>query len=1069
MFSMEKMSHRNIISVFKENVQKHPDQLLYVFLDINGKIQSSYTYKQFNQRSLALAISLVQKENLSTGDRVLLAYPPGLEMMVAFFACIRAGIIPVPVYPPASNGFSAALEKMTFIAKDCGAVAILTDRTLYWSMQVNMAKTKLLTLNLKKHVLWKLPWIISSDVISSHESDWQDKINDILFLQYTSGSTNDPKGVMVSQDNILENCESVVDHKPIGVSWLPQYHDMGLIGYYLFFAIKSGTTYGFSPLDFIQRPALWFETITRYGGTATSAPNFAYEYCLRDGKISKEAFSKFDLSSLAFMMTAAEPVNPATCEQFKQRFAAVGLKPSVLFAAYGLAEFTLAVTNYGRSSLRLNTEALKNHLIELDESPSSSSIQSCGKALGDTQIRIVKETATSVSSLTNGVGEIWLNGKGKCKGYWNKSSINEQVFHATIPGEEGTWLRTGDLGFLHQGELFVCGRVKDMILIRGLNYYPNDIESIVEKHPSIRKGCVAAFSEVTPNGEALIVVAEIKKSAIQPDLNELNGKISSYLGISISKLVLIPERTIPKTSSGKLRRAFIRDIYLSGSLNERVLFNDGEKLEQMSSPMGLFLQSYGLTGIEPNNLIELGFDSIRIVEFAHDLEQLLGKHGFEYLAQELDLRILQRIAVNELKQILEDVLSLKPQASFRFKKSLIAIHALYSQEEEMLMKQDASIFNQLSYNTWEEPLVVNNTILLTGATGFFGPFLLKSLLELTSSKITVLVRCETEEEGIKRIYQALNTTQATPFDMEVFKARVNICCGDLAKPKFGLTEDLWRTLANGIDVIYHNGALVNYLLDYANMRETNVLGTETVVMLAKENKLKPINYISTTFIFGWSAKASLFEHDQNNEMKYLDFGYSQSKWVAEQLMIAALNAGMPVRIFRPALISPSIKGYGYNYDISIRLLRFMIQHGLSTTAKNQVSFTPADIGANNIVAISLDPESINRCFHVTRDDYSNMEEITAMLAEKEGKAITHFPLKDFVPEVVSRCGPEDILFPLLNFLVKSVDNIAKMEFKLYDNTNYRVFRDKSPFGIKDPSIDEVVEGIYIFMKKEKLL
>lgn len=1066
---MENTGKVSYIDLFKENVKKHPDQLLYVFLDINGKIQSSYTYEQFNKRSLALAISLVNKEKLSIGDRVLLAYPPGLEMMVAFFACIRAGIIPVPVYPPASNGFNAALEKMTYIAKDCGAAAILTDRTLYWSMQVNRAKTKLLTLNLKRHTLWKLPWIITSDVISSHESEWQDKANDILFLQYTSGSTNDPKGVMVSHDNILQNCESVVDHKPIGVSWLPQYHDMGLIGYYLFFAIKSGTTYGFSPLDFIQRPALWFETITRYRGTATSAPNFAYEYCLRDGKISQEEFTKFDLSSLAFVMTAAEPVNPTTCEQFKRRFAAVGLNPSVLFAAYGLAEFTLAVTNYGRSFVRINTDSLKNHLIEFDDSASCSSIQSCGKALGDTQIRIVKETDSSMEITTNGVGEIWLNGNGKCKGYWNKPNINETIFHAIIPGEEGTWLRTGDLGFLHQGELYVCGRVKDMILIRGLNYYPNDIESIVEKHPSIRKGCVAAFSEDTPNGEALIVVAELKKSAAQPDLHELNGKISSYLGISISKLVLIPERTIPKTSSGKLRRAFIREQYLLGSLNERILLNDVEKLEQMNSPMALFLQAYGLTGLEPNNLIELGFDSIRIVEFAHDLEQLLTKHGFDYLAKELDLRILQRIAVNELKQILEDVISLKPQASFRFKKSLIAIHALYSQEEEMLMKNDATRLNQLAFTSWHEPPEGHKSILLTGATGFFGPFLLKSLLELTSSMITVLVRCETEEEGIKRLYQALNTTQDTPFDTNVFNARVSICCGDLAKPKFGLIEDSWTNLANGIDVIYHNGALVNYLLDYANMRETNVLGTETIIMLAKEKKLKPINYISTTFIFGWSAKEALYEHDQNNEMKYLDFGYSQSKWVAEQLMIGALKAGMPIRIFRPALISPSIKGFGYNYDISIRLLRFMIHHGISTTAKNQVSFTPADIGANNIVAISLDPESINRCFHVTRDDYSNMEEITAMLAEKEGKALTHFPLKEFVPEVISRCGPDDILFPLLNFLVKSVDNIAKMEFKLYDNTNYQAFRDKSPLGIKDPSIDQVVDGIYIFMKKEKLL
>ena len=1066
---MPRTLRRNFIQLFKENVKKHPQQPLYVFLDIHGSVKASYTYEQFDERSKALACSLIRKENLNAGDRVLLAYPPGLEMMVAFFACARAGIIPVPVYPPTTQGFSAAFEKMTYIATDCQAAAVLTDRTLYWSMRVNLTKTRLLNLSLKRHWLWKKPWIITSDSVSMDTNSWEDQPGDILFLQYTSGSTNHPKGVVVRHENLIENCDAVVDHQPIGVSWLPQYHDMGLIGYYLFFAIKSGTTYGFSPLDFIQRPALWFETVTKYGGTATSAPNFAYEYCLRPGKISEGEMQGFNLSTLRFVMTAAEPVNAKTCEKFLQCFSNVGLKPEAFFAAYGLAEFTLAVSNYGRKALKINASFLKKGWIAQENHVDSVLLQSCGKALGDTKILIVKETHGTLHPVEDEVGEIWLQGSGKCLGYWNKPELNQTVFHATLPEVHGEWLRTGDLGFLHEGELYVCGRIKDMILIRGLNYYPQDIEAIVERNPSIRKGCVAAFSEDGPEGEVLTVVAEWKKGTPKPDFSELNTNLMGYLGIPLTKLVLIPPKTIAKTSSGKLRRSFIREQYLGGLLPMDEALTDSENPSSPDSPVHTFLASYGLNGTEHHNLNELGFDSIRTVEFAHDLDQLLCEHGFDYLGKELDVRILQRIAIHELYHVLQEVLDAKPQAAFLFKKTLLAIHNLYSEEEQSMMLADAQ---RLKHDVFPEGLKTpkpDAQILLTGATGFFGPFLLKSLLELTEGRIMVLIRASSETEGIKRLKSSFETTHSSPKVLEAFDARVEVICGDLSKPKLGLNPAIWNELTRRVDVIYHNGALVNYLLDYANLRDANVFGTEYILDLAREFKIKPINYISTTFIFGWSVKEELFETDRNERMERLDFGYSQSKWVSEQLMQNAMSQGLPVRIFRPALISPSIDGRGFNYDISIRLLRFMIKNGISTTAKNQVSFTPADIGANNIVAISLDPESINHCFHVTRDSYSNMDEICTLLAEKEKTPLKRFPLKAFVPEVVTRCKPDDILFPLLNFLVKSVDNISKMEFKLYDNATYRYFRDKNPLSVKDPSIEEVVNGIYIFMKKEKLL
>ena len=236
----------SILSPFLQWTERNPDKLLYTFLDVEGRTTESYSYAQFLQRTTDIASYIRRTCPMSPGERVLLAYPPGLEMICAFFACVRLGLIPVPVYPPTSHGFQAALDKTDFIARDCQAAAVLTERSYYWSMKLNETRNSVATLSLKRSNVSNLRWIVSTDADTGARADFPEAHSDVLFLQYTSGSTSEPKGVMVTHDNILENCESVVDHRPIGVSWLPQYHDMGLIGYYIFFALKGGTTYGFA-------------------------------------------------------------------------------------------------------------------------------------------------------------------------------------------------------------------------------------------------------------------------------------------------------------------------------------------------------------------------------------------------------------------------------------------------------------------------------------------------------------------------------------------------------------------------------------------------------------------------------------------------------------------------------------------------------------------------------------------------------------------------------------------------------------------------------------------------------
>jgi thioester reductase-like protein len=305
--------------------------------------------------------------------------------------------------------------------------------------------------------------------------------------------------------------------------------------------------------------------------------------------------------------------------------------------------------------------------------------------------------------------------------------------------------------------------------------------------------------------------------------------------------------------------------------------------------------------------------------------------------------------------------------------------------------------------------------------------------------------------------------------IEMFEARVIPVCGDLGQPKLGLTQEVWDSLASEIDTVFHNGATVNYLFNYEVMRDANVLGTNEIVGLAFEGKPKEFNYVSTTFVFGWAVKAVLHETDLNENMERLDFGYSQSKWVAEQVVVDARSRGLSARIFRPALVSPSVMGGGNNFDIAVRLVAFMVNHGIGVDTLNQVSFVPADIVANNIVAISTTPGTANKTYHVTRDDYANMMDITGLITKATGRQFKTFSLPDFVPELIRRCRKEDLLFPLLDFLVGSVDNISAMEFKRYDSSSYQMARDASVWGKADPSLEDTVNGILKFMYRKGII
>src|ERR1700693_6126160 len=695
----------SIFETLLRYTQKHPQKLLFSFLDLGGRETERYTYDAFVKRANVIAGHLRREYRFQPNDRILLAYPPGLEMICAFFGCVRAGLIPVPVYPPSSRGFQSALYKMVHIAKDCQASGILTSKDYLGSLKTNLARSGVSASGVDVDYISGLRWIVTEDFADTISDETFNGASKILFLQYTSGSTRDPKGVMVTHENILHNCPLVIDHDaPVVVSWLPQYHDMGLIGCYLYPALTGGTTYGFAPNDFIQRPALWFDAIKTYGASASAAPNFAYDYCLRAGRLSKESLENCDLSSLRLLMAAAEPVKPGTYTRFLQAFQPYGLKPESFFVAYGLAENTLAVSHGGRNIISVNKNAVTlgkaRMTTEVSEIGAATQIVSCGTPLPGLTVKIV-DPEKHVALGPGHIGEICVAGDSKCQGYWNNPGLRLKIFHARLvddsPYDDG-YLRTGDMGFFQNDEPFVCGRLKDMIIVRGQNYYPQDIEEVVEKASGlIRTNCVAAFQIHEDSEPALAVVAEVKNPHVLPEALKIVAAVRNYLNVEVALISFIAPRAIPRTSSGKIMRHKTKQMWLDGQFT--VLSEFSREKDAVSSTSGSEGQSsldvlkarYNLTGTESYNLVEAGLDSLDLVVFMHEIKELLKDKDGDLVAREVDIGLIQHVSVAELFRLAEQLERAPEEALALLRHSLTAFREEQRAAEQRMMSNDRKL------------------------------------------------------------------------------------------------------------------------------------------------------------------------------------------------------------------------------------------------------------------------------------------------------------------------------------------------------------------------------------------
>jgi thioester reductase-like protein len=1055
---------------------RRPDQSLFRFVDADRRELEHYTYKSFAERTRELAAYLSAEAGLRPGDRALLVYPPGLDMVAAFFACARLGVIAVPVSPPLPMAFEAGLAKLGFIAQDSQAKTVLSTKQLEHTYNLLLGQRDGGLPWPDNQRLPELPWFATDGALEFGGAPVADTPNPVLFLQYTSGSTGDPKGVVVTHANVIANA-SVFTTSEVAVSWLPQHHDMGLISAYLFVPVIGGTTHGMSPEDFLKRPSAWLRLISDVRATQTPAPNFALEYCLREDKLPDAELAGIDLSSVDSMVIGAEPLRAKTFARFRERFAPYGLRPDAVTGAYGLAENTLGVSLRGRQILAVNKRALQENVVRVEkalpENNNQAALVSSGQPIAGNVVRIV-DPQTRQDLSEGRIGEVWVDGPSKAGGYWHRPELTGEMFAAHIVGDdEHTYLRTGDLGFLYEGELFVCGRTKDLIIVRGVNTYPSDVEAVVERSAAqIRNGCVVACAVEHEEQEVLVVVAEVRDEHALPDAKDLARAIRRHCHIDPHTIAFVPPRTIPKTTSGKVQRAQTRRLWLDGEL--AVVASHTHRSQQgpdaTAGPLGRFrhlIESYDLSGEEDCSFADLGIDSLSLAELRTDLQALLEENGAGELAEEVNTRLLQRLTVAEFFRLIRQFGEGSGQPVDALRQSLAEISAEYEEYETAKMRADAAL--PLPALAPARP-AERTDILLTGATGFLGPFLVSSLLARTSYTVHALVRATDAAHGLDRIVASLRRAQVwTPALEAAVRDRVRVICGDLAEPALGIGEAAFQQLADTVDAVVHNGALVNYVRTYDALRPANVEGTRELLRLAMSVHRKTFHLVSSTFIYGWSTQPVVGEWDANEKMAGLDFGYSQTKWVGEQLALAAQRQGLDVRIYRPSLISPTRAGFGSQDDILVRLTAFMIEHGLAVDALNQISLLPADLIADHIVALMDLPGESGSVFNMTADDYYNLTDITRILSERYGYRFDYHDIPSFAEQLNRRCTPDDQMYPLVDFLTRSADKILAMRDKRYDNTYYRHTRAVAKVHLHEPALTHTVDHLVRFLRSERLI
>lgn len=1041
-----------LIATLQQQVLHNPNKTLFVYLEDGETQECCLTYREFERQVQRIAALLQQW--VSIGNRVLVILPPGLDYCTALFGCFYAGSIAVPVYPPDPKNLATSLSQIQAVATDTQPTVVLTVSVLDPILKSAIQSCPALSI---------AQWLCLDQLPQLFEKNWENPNlapQELALLLYTSGSTGAPKGVMLNHSNLLYDAEIMAEGcgfraDDVMCIWLPPYHVSGLFSGVILPIYLGATNILFSPQQFVERPIRWLKAISRYKVTVTGAPTFAYALC--SAAVKFEELVDVDLSTWRVGVVGGEAISPDILDSFVSRFSKLGFRREAFYPMFGQTECVMICTGgspakapslYAVDSRRLENRQV--HLLSLVDKRTKYFIAS-GSPLKGMNIKIVNPDTRKISP-SGEVGEIWVSGDNVAVGYWQRPEETAQTFQAfTTDTVQGPFLRTGDLGVIVNGELLVTGRLKEMIIIRGLNFYPDDIErTVLQSHPNLNHCSCVAFNLEVSNEEKLVIVIgylEPPEESVAEDLiGSIRKVVAQQHGIQVHTCIMVPTTAIPRTRTGKLQRNACRKLFTDGSWKsfaysidlqkDASIFPSSdasltqetiltlpkiERYARLTSYVQVQLSQITRQAVESidlnRSLASLGIDSVMVVMLITALK--------DTLSVELPVQLFfTDITPTELIDLILQQLTQPTQPS---------LSAINFDAEAMLEPAIAPI------SDCKQSASSPKSILLTGVTGFLGRYLLRDLLKSTEAEIYCLVRSKSEAIAQQRLQQNFN--QFDQWDA-CFDSRVHVIPGDLSQPQLGIAPNQFERLTAQVDSIYHNGATVNFVAPYDALKNVNVNSVKEVLKFACHSKLKSVHFTSTLAIFTSPERHQLpfiQEHDLLESPEDLFGGYAQSKWVAEKLLIKARKRGIPINIYRPGLVTgQSNTGYCNLDDFICRFIKGCLQLRSFPDIDFYLDLTPVDYVSQSIIYLSQSSKNINETFHLCNPNSIRFKEFLDLVSNF-GYIFQRLPYKQWQDNLKQKITNENALYPLLPFLTERLTTQYLTFFEIFISSKNPTF------------------------------
>ena len=1053
---------RSLGELLEQTVTAHATRTAHLFLPNRTEAGKPFTFSDWWQQSGTLAATLAPL--VAPGDAVVIASPTCPEFLPALLACFRLGAAAVPLYPPRPGQEAEGVAWIQRVATLSGARVVLATPSVAGTLRhlgIGTGESSLPVIELQTAAAMGG----STGAFAGREVSPETT----ALILFTSGSTGAPKGVVLTHGNLLTNIGEFAAGQGLGpedrmVTWLPNCHIAGL--YTRLVGLFSGAaTVEFPAALFLEQPAFWLDTISRYGGRLSAAPNFAYDLL---GTIPDAALESLTLQQWKLAISGGEIVRPATFRRLVERLAWRGFSARAFTPYYGLTE-TLCTTlrqSERLPLLRVDRDALGRHEVRVLPEASEDAVElvSNGRPLGSVQVCIA-DPATRRPLQAGAVGEVWGGGAGVTPGYLNQEVLNAEVVCAELDApESGRWFRTGDLGFLHDGELFITGRLKELIIVRGRNLYPADLErGVMGALAAAPVAECAAFSHDTADGEGVAIAVELKRGVelAAAAASDLAARVQSALiqsaGVACAAVTVQPAGSLPRTATAKVQRGRCRQLLQSGAWTPTVaVAGDASTttaevpLEPVdpASTLGRLRRVVGgvlhraADRVDPDrSLAELGLDSLGAVRLLSAMETEFGvRVGIGTLLTAPQLRHL----AGTLDR-------------------MIARHGAAEVEEPV--DYDAELKAVQSLGAELKPGALTETsrahVFLTGATGFLGSYLLRDLLRVAGTRVTCLVRGDSPATARTRLLQKL---AGVPGWNPALNERIEVCCGSLEDPFLGLGEAGLRALAPTLSRIVHNGANVNFVAPYSFLRGVNVTSNLGVLRMAVAGGGLPVHYVSTTAVFNGPDRdrlETIRESDFLASPDSLFSGYAQTKWVSERLWREASTLGLPVTIHRPGLVTGDCEtGAWHTDDFLCRFIKGCLQMGRFPDLAVEVDMIPVDVVSTAMArAITGAPGGhALTAYHWTHPAPARM----AALAEwfrSAGWPVRVEPVAQWMSSMRS-LDDRNALFPLTPFLLQRVGAEGETLFEFFgrrrlnlDRVNAAALMQRSAVQCPDPIAD----------------